>query len=1344
MRASDLFRQYRESINPPYTRKGFLLVFGTLLILLVLPTTTIAILGSRDLKGRAASKNPPEVNTISGTEFLSNEILIKLSPEAKRLIKPDPKPADTGITELNALNGKFKVKEFKELVKAKKEEKPDHPIFSWYKVVLEGEGKVIRGDIFDVGKRNIVEGRFNQAEVNLLRALDSYKRTSQVVAAEPNYIFRTSATPNDTYYSTTGIFGSRPDMWGLRKIQTSTAWDKTTGSDSVIVAVVDTGVDYNHPDLKNQILRDTVGKVIGYDYYNYDADPMDDNGHGTHVAGTIGAVGNNDPNHQTDSGTRVVGVNWKVKIMPVKGIAASGSGPGDALVNSIKFAVDNGAKVINNSWGCDCITSYFDDIINYSYNNGALNVFAAGNSRMDVANASPAGHPLALTVAATNYSDQRACFSNYGFAVDVAAPGGDSSSCGGPDDYILSARSSQSGSWFPPTPTNYYAIARGTSMAAPHAAGLAALVLAAHPDFSIEEVRQILRNSADDVFGADWTKDTGHGRINASKAVSTNLAPPTALIFFPEKDNLTNFAEPGKLTVTGTATSRYGIQKYEVFVGVGTSPSNWMLKATGTLSVQNGTLAQIDVGTLSSNLYSIRLLVTDKNSNNSEDRSFFTYDDELMPGWPKQFASLNTPFASQAIFTDLEGDGKQEIVYAWTEFAVTSQIMVWNIDGSVKPGWPLLVNGYPTHLLVDDLDGDGKKEIVIARFWGGVAGVVYVLKYNGQSYSSVWPKTFSEGSGRYTVATADLNKDGKKEVLVATSDDGRIYAFKLDGSTLAGWGDVKMPGTIENNGYLGGVSVADLDGDGSLEVFIGNPNGNIYAFMANGQQLSGWPQASGSPFVFAPVALADINNDGKKEVIAKGTTCTTAYPLIDTFSVWNYSGKLLWRQSASMNLSGTNGSSAPVVGDVNGDGKKEVIFADVTGLHVFDPTGKELAGWPRSDLMSSQATPSLVDINNDSRPDIATGHNVRSGGSLASGFHITDYQGNTLWQRDYDATYIAPTVGDLDGDGKLEVGGSIDFTNNFFLWKVKNSAVAANSLPWPMYMHDPAHTGEYIAQGGPSDTQPPTVSITSPANGATVSGTVNVAASASDNVGVTKVEFLVDGAVMGEDTTAPYSYSWNTATYSNGLHSLTANAYDAASNFGVSSAVNVTVSNGAGDTQPPTAPTNLTATAVSSSQINLSWTASTDNVGVTGYEVYRSSSKVATVTTTTYGDTGLTPSTTYSYYVKARDAAGNVSASSNTASATTLAQPPDGLGYIKGKVTNSSTGLALAGVKITISGPSRAVTTTNSLGEYTSPGFSLWGTYNVKASLKGYTAQTKSATLTSGVIQIVNFSLVRR
>ena len=220
--------------------------------------------------------------------------------------------------------------------------------------------------------------------------------------------------------------------------------------------------------------------------------------------------------------------------------------------------------------------------------------------------------------------------------------------------------------------------------------------------------------------------------------------------------------------------------------------------------------------------------------------------------------------------------------------------------------------------------------------------------------------------------------------------------------------------------------------------------------------------------------------------------------------------------------------------------------------------------------------------------------------------------------------------------------------------------------------------------GGTSDTTQPTVSVTAPANGSTLNGTVNVTASAADNVGVAGVQFRLDAANLGtEDTASPYSPSWNTGTTTNGSHQLTAVARDAAGNTTTSAVVNVIVQNT--DTQAPSAPTNLTATIASSTQINLTWTASTDDVGVAGYRLERqvtggTFAEIAAPVGTTYSDTGLTQSTSYVYRVRAVDGAGNRSAYSNLAGTTTPGQPPPGSQLVAAYAFSEGAGTTTADV----------------------------------------------------------------
>ncbi len=278
------------------------------------------------------------------------------------------------------------------------------------------------------------------------------KGNREVEYAELNFILRTQAVPNDPYYSSSNAWGQTfRDLWGLQNISAETAWNSSTGQ-NVVVAVSDSGVDYNHEDIAaniwqnageigtdstghdkkaNGIDDDGNGVVDDWHGYNFvtingssaNNDPMDDAGHGTHVAGTIAAVANN--------GKGIAGVAFGAKIMPVKGLDQTGGGSVDDLVKTILYAADNGATVINASWGgfANAPIQTLVNAIAYAHDiKGVVIVAAAGNSNADVGTPqigfSPANIKNVITVSAFDHLDTRALFSNFGQKIDVAAPGG--------------------------------------------------------------------------------------------------------------------------------------------------------------------------------------------------------------------------------------------------------------------------------------------------------------------------------------------------------------------------------------------------------------------------------------------------------------------------------------------------------------------------------------------------------------------------------------------------------------------------------------------------------------------------------------------------------------------------------------------------------------------------------------------------------------------------------------------------------------------------------------------------------------------------------------------------------
>jgi subtilisin family serine protease len=323
---------------------------------------------------------------------------------------------------------------------------------------------------------------------SLAAAEAALERRPDIRYAEPNYRYTLHATPNDPRFN---------ELWGLNQandadIDAPEAWNLTTGSDAVIVGVVDTGVAYTHPDL-------APNAVPGWDFLDNDADPTDTLGHGTHVAGSIGARGNN--------ALGVTGVNWRVKVMPLR-VGNSNTLSLGAVVEAFRYACTHGAKIVNGSFGGVGSSAAIHDAI--ASCPGTLFVFSAGNSagNNDARPTFPCNDPSAnvVCVAASDQNDQLASFSNYGTTVELAAPG----------NGILSTYLA-----------NDYAVANGTSMAAPHVAGAAALVLARRPTLTAIELRQALLLSADAKPGLSGRVATG--RLNVARALTQDVDPPSGL-----------------------------------------------------------------------------------------------------------------------------------------------------------------------------------------------------------------------------------------------------------------------------------------------------------------------------------------------------------------------------------------------------------------------------------------------------------------------------------------------------------------------------------------------------------------------------------------------------------------------------------------------------------------------------------------------------------------------------------------------------------------------------------------------------------------------------------------------
>jgi serine protease len=499
---------------------------------------------------------------------------------------------------------------------------------------------------------------FNKKDKNkqMSAMLQELARESGVAYAEQNAYAYKSMIPNDSYFSY---------QWHMSRIGLESAWDDSTGS-GVVVAVIDTGV--------RQDLSDLAGTsfTAGYDFVNNDTNPTDDEGHGSHVCGTIAQTTNNNAG--------CAGVAFNATIMPIKVLDSTGSGTYTDIADGIIWATDHGSDVINMSLGGSSSTTTLQNAVNYAWNNGVVVVCAAGNDGVS-SPSYPAAYTNSISVSAVNYLDQLADYSNYGSTIDICAPGGDGNDNNGDGymDGVLQQTFDSS------TGTPGYFFYAGTSMASPHVAGVAALIKAADTTLTNAEIRNILENTAEDLGNSGWDQYFGYGIIDAYAAVQEALGGSTPDTTPPVISNIqvSGITSNSAVITWTTDEAATSVVYYGTTTSYGSSTS-----ASGYTTNHSVTLTGLTTGTT----YHFKVESADASGNTSQSSdSTFTTSSSASEMYIYNIAmskeSRNRRYRATAVITVRNTNGNavsNATVYVrWTGAVTQNQSGTTNSSGQV-------------------------------------------------------------------------------------------------------------------------------------------------------------------------------------------------------------------------------------------------------------------------------------------------------------------------------------------------------------------------------------------------------------------------------------------------------------------------------------------------------------------------------------------------------------------------------------------------------------------------------------------------------------------------------------
>ena len=908
---------------------------------------------------------------------------------------------------------------------------------------------------------------------NTAKARATLGRDPRVAAVELNYVRYALATPNDPRFGT--------DQQYLLPLRLPSAWDVTRGSTNVKIAIVDSGVDLDHPDLADRILP-------GYDFVNRDAVAQDDEGHGTMVAGLAAA--------DTNNGIGIAGAAWNASILPVKVLDGTGAGSDFDVANGITWAADSGAQVINLSLGGPWSSQTLYDAVQYARSKGTVVVAAAGND-----GAPQVSYPAAyadLAVGATDGAGDAAWFSNSGYWVDVAAPGIDVTSTALADG-----------------PVESYAKGSGTSFSSPIVAGITALVRSQHPEWGpAQVVKQVLRAWDRGPRGLD--PYYGFGLVDAAAALggtgqapaaqpggdpnepngatrrATTVATSAAGTISPEGDHdvyAVDVSQPKwfSATVTPQALSPT-LRASEVdpqIEGIGPGGERLRLGSgvENTVGRREALLLPaavagryyLDVSSQASGRGSYAVAIADANAPALFDaeqwRSFpgvsflrdlaladvtgdgrkdalSAVDDKLMllPQLPSgrfgepQWFPIDQSWSYGISTGDLNGDGAVDVAVA----TMAGPQIFYATGGSLSTGPVLSQPSPPRDVVVADMDGDGLRDVVTI----GDDTSVRIFHNGGGGFTGA----VVTGSAEYHLAVGDLSGDGRPDIAGCASGFAGIDVF-VQGSS-GGFTKRRYDAWCGDE-----VVAADMTGDGRTDLVTNGIRTQVFAQTSSGT-LADPDTYSG--LSEGELAAGDLNADGRTDLVE------IAHNSCYFRQLSQLANGFLALATEDCRAKYWNGPMA--IGDVTGDGKADVVLAQNGGTLVTFPQAASSAPRPPEpgEFWVENTTPAdfSLDVPAATDPVLDFGSDLamHDGASLISGLTGREAPTGPAYDHSTLSTTVRPATGLAPGTPYLLAQGPQYYnteapriSNAVFSFRFATAGAPDTSVPNTTLIGDPAY-----------------------------------------------------------------------------------------------------------------------------------------------------------------------------------------------------------------------------------------------------------------------------------------------